>query len=45
MAKGREGTRAEVGRDGVASRKHMALNEEDLHCGQGEKLRKQVETR
>lgn len=45
MAKGGEGIRAEVGCEGEVSRKRMALNEEDLPCGQGEKLKEQVETR
>lgn len=33
------------GCEGEVSRKRLALNEEDLPCGQGEKLKKQVETR
>lgn len=45
MAKCGKGMRAEVVCEGEVSRKHVALNEEDLPCRQGEKLKKQVETR
>lgn len=45
MAKGMEGMRAEVGCEGEVSRKHVVQNEEDLHCGAGGKLLKQVGSR
>lgn len=45
MAKDGKGTRAEVGCEEKTIREHVRLNEEDLPCGEGGKLVKQVGSR